>query len=259
MRVNRDKYADIIAWIIAIIMIGLAVFVGSINHYKVYYKNEKPLSYQEACDKAGTAAGYPPGADIPVAKSIEDIMENEYCTIEVSKENISSTRTFLIKDASEAGDFYSHVGRKHVGRHVDESYGMRFNFLSDILYYTRQSGWNLDETSYGEWCVVTLDSGEKVYVLVDLMLLDIPSEKNIKLPIGQITRNGSRVEADGQSASFGVLEENRGWYVDMVGNWEDTEVGDIDPIMRGVAFFALEIVICIGLSLIVKLKRKKKE
>ena len=45
----------------------------------------------------------------------------------------------------------------------------------------------------------------------------------------------------------------------MVGNWEDTEVGDIAPIMRGVAFFALEIVICIGLSLIVKLKRKKKE
>ncbi len=255
---KNEKFKDMMDWIVVIVMIGLAVWIGSINHYKVHYQKAEPLSYQEACDLLGTAAGYPPGEDIPVAKSVEDIMENKYCTIEVSKENIASTRTFLIKDAGEAGDSYSHVGRKHVGSHVDERYRLSFNFLGDILYYIRQFGWNLNAASYGEWCVVTLDSGEKIYVLVDLMLLDIPSDNKIKLPIGQVEKNGKRIETEGQSEAFGVVKENKGWYVDMTGDWEDTEVGDLKPSMRAVAFFFFEIVVYIGLNLFVKQNKKKK-
>lgn len=259
---KKDKLLDIVAWVEVVVTIIVAVWIGSINHYKVHYEKAEPLSYQEARDLTGTAAGYPPGEDIPVAKSVEDIMENAYCTIEVSKENISSTRTFLIKDFSEAGDSYSKAGRKHMGSHVDERYGLGFDFLGDILYYTRQFGWNLNSTSYGEWCVVTLDSGEKIYVLVDLMLLDISSDNKIKLPIGEfkggqfMRDNELRIEAPGQSDSFGILEENRGWYVDMVGDWEDTEVGYLSPLKRSVAFFFIAMAVCVCLELFVKRHRK---
>lgn len=209
---KNEKIWDIIAWVQVAILICIVGWVASINHYKIHYQNAEPPSYQQACDLMRNGAGYPPGEDIPVAKSVEDIMKYEFFTIEVSKENIVSTRTFLIKDFSEAGDSYSHVGRKHIGSHVDARYGLGSDFLSDILYQTRQFGWNQNATSYGEWCVVTLDSGEKIYVLVDLMLLDITSDAKIKLPIGQV-KGGQfvrdeekRIEAPGQSETLGVLE-----------------------------------------------------
>lgn len=251
---DKEKFLDKLALIEVIVILIVAIWIASINHYKSYYEEEEPLGYEEACD-VYTAAGYPPGEDIPVAKSVEDIIENKYCTIEVSEKDIMPTRYFEIKDASEAGDSYSKVGRNHFGRHVDESYGLDFSFGGDIFYYTRQFGWNLDETSYGEWCSVKLESGESVYVFVDLKLLDIPTDEKIKLPIGVLEKRGQKQAMVDQCDKYGVLEGNAYWYLDMVGKWEYTEVGDLNPVMRAIVFFGIASVLACCLELLIKKSR----
>ncbi len=256
---NKEKFLDKLSWIEIIGVLIISVWIASINHYKVHYEKAEPLSYEEASDRdlEGLAAGYPSGEDIPIAKSIEEIKENEFCTIEVSREDITSTRYFKIKSVSEAGDSYSKVGRNHFGRHVDESYGLDFSFGGDIFYYTRQFGWNLDETSYGEWCSVKLESGESVYAFVDLKLLDIPTDEKIKLPIGVLEKRGQKQALVDQCDKYGVLEENAYWYLDMVGKWEDTEVGDINPIGRAIAFFVIASIACCCLEFYIRKHRKE--
>lgn len=238
---DQEKFLKILAKIEIFLVLIISIWIASINHYKVHYEKAEPLSYEEACEEYsyGQAAGYPPGEDIPVAKSVADIKENEYCTIEVSKEDITSIRLFRIKDAGEAGDSYSKVGRNHVGRHVDDVYGTDFSLGGNIFYSIRQFAWNIWETSYGEWCAVKLESGESIYIFVDLKLLDIPSNEKIKLPIGILTKRGQKQILYDQCEEYGVLEENAYWYVDMVGDWEDTEVGDLNPIWRAIGFFVI--------------------
>lgn len=132
---DKNKRTTIIAWVEVIGIIIISIWIASINHYRAHYEKAEPLSYEEACEDYELAAGYPPGKDIPVAKSVADIMEYEYCTIEVSKEDIVATRTFLIKEFVEAGDFYTKAGRNHVGKHVDARYGLGQDWLSNILHY----------------------------------------------------------------------------------------------------------------------------
>ncbi len=111
------------------------------------------------------------------------------------------------------------------------------------------------------WEENTLESGEKIYVLVDLMLLDIPSDSKVKLPIGvymshqSLREESLRIETAGQSEALGVQKENQGWYLDMVGNWEDTEVGDLNPVMRAIVFFGIASVLACCLELVIKKSR----
>lgn len=87
------------------------------------------------------------------------------------------------------------------------------------------------------------------------MLLDIPSEEKIKLPIGVYRNHKSlaeeceRIEYEGQSEALGVQRENMSWYLDMVGDWEDTEIGDLNPIWRAIGFFVIALIICVCLEI----------
>jgi len=230
----------------------LLLVVGSVilvrNPYKSYYKKATPVTNKEAVEALVNMAGYPAGEGIIVAKSIEDIMSNEYCTIEVSKENIESTRTYLIKDKSESGNFNSKVGRKYYFSQVHESYCENFDLWGDFLYLTRQIYWNLKDTSYGEWCVVELESGESVYVLVDLALLDIKDNKKIKLPIGKVVENYNMGRPSKEYEQFDVDQSNSNWYIDMVGYWEEDEVGDIIVTTWLMLIFLLELPLAIYLA-----------
>ena len=225
--------------LIAVILAGGLTLLN--NPYKSHYQREKTVSYEEVASTYPNKVGYPAGKDIPVAKSIEDIMNNKYCTIEVSKENIESLRYFKIKDRSEAGHKSSKVGRNYSSTDVYESYATPFSFLGNIKYSLRQLFWNLDNTSYGEWCIVTLPSCERVLVFVDLKLIDISDNKMIKLPIGEIIDNYYIEDITDGYEVYGLEEENATWYVDMVGDWEETEVGDINVMWR----FTLALIIII--------------
>ncbi len=222
-RMGSGMYAIMV---VALIIAGVLTLVK--NPYKSHYKREEPVSYEEAMDDFDYMAGYPAGEDIPIARSIEDIMNNECCTIEVSKENLESIRFFLIKDGTEAGNHSQKVGRRYSFSYVAECYALRFDFGGDFNYAIRQILWNLEDTSYGEWCIATLESGERILVLVDLKLLDIPKKEKIKLPIGRVIDNYYIEDVTDNNTAYNLTEENATWYLDMVGNWEEDEVGDID-------------------------------
>lgn len=237
---------------VILILFVLLLVVGSVilvrNPYKSYYKKETPVTNKEAVESLVNMAGYPAGEGIIVAKSIEDIMSNEYCTIEVSKENIESTRYFLIKDKSESGSKNSKVGRRYYFNKVYEAYSTKFDLLGNMKYLSRQIGWNLDNTSYGEWHVVTLESGERILALFDTKLLDIPKEKSIKLPIGKVVSNFSMTGLQEKCDTYGVEEENCTWYINMIGNWEEREIGDIYVTMWLVIIFLVEFPLAIYLA-----------
>lgn len=223
--------------ILALIIAGVLTLVS--NPYKASYKKEQPVSYQEA--KNSFKTGYPAGEDIPVAKCIEDIRSNQYCTIEVSKENIESLRFFLIKDISESGNKSSKEGRTYTFSYIPKCYKMKFDLIGDMKYATRQISWNFDNTSYGEWCAVTLESGERILVLVDLQLLDIPQNQKIKLPIGEVIDDRMIEGLTDEYAAYNLEKENASWYVDMVGNWEEEEVGDINVTGRFFIVFLIAV------------------
>ena len=243
------------ALVTLVFVISGALTLG-MNQYKSHYQKEEPVGYEEARSSYPDKVGYPASDDIPVAKSIEDIMSNEYCTIEVSKDDIESTRVFLIKDRSEAGKKSGKMGRRYTLHYVDESYFIAFEGLGDFSYMTRQIDWNMMNTSYGEWCVVRLENGDKIYVLVDLKLLNLSSNKKIKLPIGEIVKKYNLGKLSKEYENFGVLEENSDWYVDMVGDWEDREVGDINVVLR---LAIVLVIVFITLVFILELYDKRKK
>lgn len=130
-------------------------------------------------------AGYPAGDDIPVARSISDIMECPCFTIEVSAGKLLPVREFRIKNFSEAGIRES-TKRGVQDREIKWHYSLGEDSLGDIAYVLRQINWNLDGVSYGEYCAITLESGERILALIDIRLLELPDEGTIKFPIGKV-------------------------------------------------------------------------
>lgn len=91
--------------LVMVVVIYIGIVIVTTNHYKAIYQKEEPVSYQEAKDCYETMAGYPAGDDIPVAKTIEDINCEAYCTIEVSRENLEPLHYFYIKNSNFAHKF----------------------------------------------------------------------------------------------------------------------------------------------------------
>lgn len=222
--VKSKKY---IYYMLAYVLVGLSLC--SINPYKYFYQKEEKVMNREATT---VDVGYPAGDDIPVYHSIAEIKENPYepFTIEVSKEDVVPTRYFYIKDLSESKDSSSKVGRHYTYQYVPKIIVMGQGVIGDVRYATRRFWWNLDNTSYGEYCVITLESGEKILAWLDISLLDFPKEGTIRLPIAEYDRNDSFFPIKGMDedgAIFGLEDENTDWCIDMVGDWEEREVGDI--------------------------------
>ena len=217
-----------ISYVIApILCILLAIFFISRNYYKGAYEREKPVSLREAtANYIYSKEGYPADMDIPIAKSVEDIREYPYFTIEVSAEDIISTRRFMIKDITESGKHESKTRYGTTTRTIPSTYSMPKGEAGDSAYALRQVSWNMDGVSYGECCVITLESGERIFAYIDLTLLDLQEGKKIKLPIGSVKKVKSTLWKYLEYEAYQVEEENGDWYVDMVGNWEDKEVGD---------------------------------
>lgn len=226
-RFMKEESRKYISYMLAYVIIGIAIC--SINPYKYFYQKEEKVMNREATT---VDVGYPASDDIPVYHTIAEIKENPYepFTIEVSKEDVVPTRYFYIKDLSESKDSTSKVGRHYTYQYVPKIIVMGQGVIGDVLYATRRFWWNLNNTSYGEYCVITLESGEKILAWLDISLLDFPKEGTIRLPIAEYNRKYSYFPIKGMDkdgAKFGLEDENTDWCIDMVGDWEEREVGDI--------------------------------
>lgn len=244
---------------IQFIIIVLVVIFGAMsftkNYYKPIYEKTSPVTYEEVNTNS---VGYPAGDDIPIAKSVEDIKKYKYFTIEISKENIVSTRYFVLKDGYKAG---TKTSRTTSGRHrssstitIYEAFYYGQDLRGDIGYKIRQIDFNMKQVSYGEYFIVTLESGEKVKVWMDPLLLDIKKKEYTKLPICTYSEGMSREKLDELGEQQGVTEENKSLYIDSVGRWEQQETKTVDPFERFMITFIvggviLAAVICVSIKL----------
>ncbi len=209
-------------YIIMVLVLLIGIFRIFSNPHRLAYMLEKPVSQKEIDEDPRFSNGYPAGDGIPVAKSVADIKNNLYFTLEVSAENVERTRHFFIKDITDARDGSSKVGRRTVYSYIPSRYYHSFHLGGDLCYLLRRARWNFDDTSYGEFCVVTLESGEKVMVLWDLTMLDIPEGQKIRLPIGK--QGNYRMEhLNTKRYAYDFSDVDVSWYVDMVGDWEKEE------------------------------------
>lgn len=216
-------------YIIMVLVLLIGIFRMFSNPHRLAYMFEKPVSQKEVDEQPGFWNGYPAGDGVPVAKSVADIRENLYFTLEVSGENVERTRHFAIKDITEARNGSSKAGRNTVYSYIPSQYYHSFHLGSDLCYWLRQARWNFDDTSYGEFCVVTLESGEKVMVLLDLTMFDIPKGKKVRLPIGR--RGNYRMEhLQTKPYAYDFNDVDVSWYVDMVGDWEKEETLEVVPL-----------------------------
>lgn len=223
-----------------LIFLLLGCFLVSRNYFKRAYQKQEPVSLEEAKKDHSVdgKVGYPAGNDIPAAKSIDDITHNPYCTIEVSGEDIVPTHSFRIKDITKSSWRYS-TSRKRKRTKIRPAYALYDNFMGNLLYSLRQVGWNKDSVSYGEYCVVTLESGERIFALIDLQLLDLPAKEKIRLPIGKVYRADVYASGYLKYDKYQVDKENSSWYLNMVGSWEKKEGGKSPSlIIYLVCFFA---------------------
>lgn len=252
------KLPTAIKSIIIILMVIAGIMSFTRNYYKPIYEKTPPISYEKASEEF---VGYPAGDDIPVAKSVEDIKKYKYFTIEVSKENIVSTRYFVIKDKSQAG---IKTNRTTSGRHrssstitVYEAFSYDWDFRSDINYKVRQFVFNMEEASYGEYFIVTLESGEKVKVWMDPLLLDIKKEKYTKLPVCTYTEGMSSDTLDELGEQQGVTEENKSLYINAIGQWQQRETETVDPFQRFmITFIVVAAILAVVIYVDAKLKKR---
>lgn len=241
-----------------VLCIIVSIFLVSRNYYKGAYQRQEAVSLEEALADSYQyyKAGYPAGKNIPVARSVADIMEYPCFTIEVSVENLIPIREFRIKNFSEAG-IRGSTKRGARDVEIEWYYWLSKDSFGDILYALRQVDWNMDEVSYGEYCVITLESGERILALIDLQLLELPNEGTIMLPIGKMRDADSDPKAYlGKYSTYQVDTEEGYWYVDMVGEWEEKEVGNRPTLLIYIVCFIATI---INISmLVVQLQERSK-
>lgn len=225
-----SKLSSGIQLIIIVVVLIVSVMCFTRNYYKPIYEKTDAVTYEEANTNL---VGYPAGDDIPAARSVEDIKKYKYFTIEISQENIVSTRFFVIKEENKAG---IKTSRTTSGRHrssstitIYEAFCYGQDLRGDISYKMRQLDFNMKEVSYGEYFIVTLESGEKVKVWMDPLLLDIKKKEYTRLPVCTYFEGMSSDVLDEFGEQQGVTEENKSLYVDAIGKWEQRETETVDP------------------------------
>lgn len=252
------KLPTLIKATIVVLVVLAGIMSYTRNYYKPVYERTKAISYAEV---DSDVVGYPAGEDIPIAKSVEDIKKYEYFTIEISEENIMSTRCFKIKEESKAG---IKTNRTTSGRHrssstikILQAFSYKQDLKGDIRYKLRQLRFNMEQVGYGEYFIVTLESGEKVKVWMDPLLLDIKKKEYIKLPVCTYSMGNYYGTLDKLGEQQGVSEENKSLYIDAIGRWEQQETETVDPFEQlMITFIIIAVILAIVIYVNAKIKSK---
>jgi hypothetical protein len=155
-KIREDTFIKMLVSFIAVVVI---VYVPSYG--KLVYNNMKVIT-SEILEDGHDYTGYQAGEGIVSVKSVEEINNNRYFTIEVAKKDIVETG-YYVEDIN-SGDFYQ---------------------IGQIKKYFNKVIRSVENDNLAQFCVVTLQSGEKCIVLIDTDLINVNTSKTIKLPIGE--------------------------------------------------------------------------
>lgn len=183
-RLREDIAAKLL---ICPIVVYLLVYIP--NYGKFTYYNMEVVTSEMLVD-GGDYTGYPAGDGIVSVNSVEEMNNNDYFTIEVSKEDIVETE-YYVKDID--GIEYYRIGpiRKYAGKIIK----------------------NMENQKFAQFCIITLPSGEKCIALIDTDVINVNASKTIKLPIGEKNQKAYRVFGELPSIE-GVSSEGCNYFID---------------------------------------------
>lgn len=123
---------------------------------KIVYAKSLVLSQAEA-DEKRLASGYKGGDDIQRVSCIDDIQENWFVILEIEADDLEPTGIYRCIEEGETGK-------------------IEVNTIKVFFERTIKS--------YGQYYIATLESGEKVFVLINDSLVNVHKKGKIQLPIG---------------------------------------------------------------------------
>ena len=167
---------------IAILLMFIVTFC--VDFEAIYYSKTQP----EDCVSGRT--GYPAADRVPVLESMEDILKYRYAfTMEVDAEKMQPLGVY---------------------------FGLESRTITKFRFPKFLEGH--DELVHGQFYFVELDSGDKVCILLDDYLLQLPKKGRVKLPRGDKYRTGSITKRN-LVEKTGMPEEGFEYYIDMATDW----------------------------------------
>lgn len=218
----RDEVA---LGLIAAVFIAFFVVIVP-NYQKFAYQNTEPKAYKEHVDNAG----YPAAEGFPTVNSIAEIQarEDENFTIEMDVSKLQEIDLYM---------------------DIKERTFSTSNFMRNIN--------NDDFGGVGRFFVAELASGEKTILFLDDMTLDLPKQGTVTLPIGKVVNLKVGGNLSSKLSTISGLEDVA-YYIDMAGEWRESEEAQSFDMARWFIAAAIIVVLWIVFSRIfIKLGEKK--
>lgn len=186
----------------------VAVIVAILPNYQyfVYHGIEELTDAEIESQGPGACIGYRVAGDTARASSIAEINELQYCTITLKRSDLQATGYYRILDETKAGVEYGNDRNSFDTKHDTFVQGKVSTFLLN--------NWG---PQYGQFYVATLESGEKIVVLLDQTLLESGKSKTLTLPLGQVVTTYPDVIFSEIDSKYALSEEGKTWYLDMAG------------------------------------------
>lgn len=156
------------------------------NYQKWAYQHTIPVAY----DKYNDHSGYPEGGGYTAVHSIEEIKQHDNFIIRIDVADL------------EPVDVYEGI----------RSDGYSTKKLWRILNPDEKGG-------IGRYFIATLESGERIVLLLDDTVLHFPKTGIMTLPVGKVNEKYYKEVLDEVYARVDLDEESKGWYVNMAEAW----------------------------------------
>lgn len=176
-----------------IITVWTAYIVAFVpNYQKKAYQDTPARDYVSYINNVG----YPAGRGYPVVHSSEEAFLYDNYVIEIDVENLEETN-----------------------RYKDNNWGK-------VVYrgaFVRAINNNTSDYGIGQFYVATLENGEKIILFLDDTALDLPKVGKVTLPVGETIHVERNISFDYIQEKFQLTDENAEWYVEMGGQWRESE------------------------------------
>lgn len=199
------------------------------NWQRTAYRKTEPVKY--CVNMHNDMSGYPAGDDYPEIKCIADTDKSDNFVLIIDRTQLKETHTYR-------------------GLH-DSSY-TRSRVLRALLNNEMKNG-------MGQFYVATLESGERVLVLLDDTTIELPDEGQIILPVGR------RINVN-SGKSFGKLVKREGIegdaaniYLDMGSAWRNSREAKDGNVIGYVLVFSFVIIMILENIILFKVILKGKE
>lgn len=198
--------SDIFVKLLVSLIIAVIIAILPNYQYFVYHGIEELTDADIESQGVANCIGYRVKSDNCKASTIKEINDLQYCTITLKRSDLQSTGYYRILDETKAGVEYGNDRNSFDTKHDTFVQGKVSTFLLN--------NWG---PQYGQFYVATLESGEKIVVLLDQTVLESGKSKTLTLPLGEVVTTYPDVIFSEIDSKYSLSEEGKTWYLDMAG------------------------------------------